>query len=28
LSKEKSPVTAKLVARIKQDTRFELAAVG
>jgi len=28
LSKEKSPVTAKLVVRVKQDTRFELAAVG
>jgi ATP-dependent DNA helicase RecG len=28
LSKEKSPATVKLVARVKQDTRFELAAVG
>ena len=28
LNKEKSPVTAKLVARVKQDMRFELAAVG
>jgi ATP-dependent DNA helicase RecG len=28
LSKEKAPVTVKLVARVKQDTRFELAAVG
>ena len=28
LNKERSAVTAKLVARIKQDTRFELAAVG
>jgi ATP-dependent DNA helicase RecG len=28
LTKEKSPVTAKLTARIRQDTRFELAAVG
>ena len=28
LSKEKSPVTAKLIALVKQDARFELAAVG
>lgn len=28
LNKEKSPVTVKLVARVKQDRRFELAAVG
>ena len=28
LNKERSPVTAKLIARVKQDTRFELAAVG
>lgn len=28
LSKEKSPVTAKLIARITRDTRFGLAAVG
>ena len=28
LGKEKSPATAKLVARVKQDARFELAAVG
>jgi ATP-dependent DNA helicase RecG len=28
LAKERSAVTAKLIARIKQDTRFELAAVG
>ena len=28
LSKERSAVTVKLIARIKQDTRFELAAVG
>jgi ATP-dependent DNA helicase RecG len=28
LNKERSPVTAKLVARVKQDTRFEIAAVG
>jgi ATP-dependent DNA helicase RecG len=28
LSKEKSAVTAKLIARIKQDPRFGLAAVG
>ena len=28
LSKEKSPVTAKLIARITRDTRFGLAAIG
>ena len=28
LGKEKSAVTAKLIARIKQDPRFGLAAVG
>jgi ATP-dependent DNA helicase RecG len=28
LSKEKSAVTAKMIARIKQDPRFGLAAVG
>ena len=28
LSKEKSAVTAKLVARIKADPRFGLAAIG
>jgi ATP-dependent DNA helicase RecG len=28
LSKEKSPVTAKMIDRIKQDPRFGLAAVG
>ena len=28
LSKEKSAVTAKLIARIKQDPRFGLAAIG
>ena len=28
LNKERSPVTAKLIAHIKQDTRFELAAIG
>jgi len=28
LNKERSPVTAQLIARVKQDTRFELAAVG
>ena len=28
LAKEKSPVTARMIARIKQDPRFGLAAVG
>lgn len=28
LAKEKSAATTKLIARIKQDTRFEIAAVG
>ncbi len=28
LKKEKSPATAKLIARIRQDSRFGLAAVG
>jgi hypothetical protein len=28
LSKEKAVVTAKMIARIKQDPRFGLAAVG
>jgi ATP-dependent DNA helicase RecG len=28
LNREKSPVTAKLMARITRDTRFGLAAVG
>ena len=28
LSRENSPATAKLIARIRQDARFELAAVG
>jgi len=28
LSKEKSPMTAKLIARITRDTRFGLAAIG
>jgi ATP-dependent DNA helicase RecG len=28
LSKEKSAVTAKMIARIKQDPRFGLAAIG
>jgi ATP-dependent DNA helicase RecG len=28
LKKEKSPVTVKLIARIREDARFGLAAVG
>ena len=28
LGKEKSAVTAKMIARIKQDPRFGLAAIG